>query len=216
MTFEIVVRDEAGEAMADCDVRVTCLRKELLAPDGSSLGNDVQVTLDSTKTDADGRVTGFVTTRTSLHAYRDRKITEDFDLKVEAQEDDDTWTRLADIVGLRADTIVCTEPGVGRVIIAPASAAAGEKRMVTITPLTVSNAPAGYKKPVVGAVVDFRAPGDPPLNLGLTPAPGHTWRTNHLGFIKLEFVPALPGLSRSIQAVVDGKVLMVLEAIVTT
>jgi len=206
MRFTIVVRDGDGNPMAGVPLRVTSLRPDLIVQ-GTNLGGTVTISLDGTVSDASGRLTGELTTRTSGRAYKVPQLGmfQSFALMVEADVGHGVWRRLADIGGLNAETVVNGNEQVGEFNIQPSGlTCVGQRVEIHARGVRRSDAPGGGGA-ADGLVAEIRysASGDPLP--GLRPAPGYeNWRTDATGRIVFLFTPTQPDF-RTIRGWIDGQ-----------
>lgn len=212
--FSVVVNDHSGQPLAGVPVRVTSLRPDLVAPDGTKIGNLVPIALDASTTDGSGRVTGSATTRTSTRVERVPTVGSftRFDLKVEADAGSGTWRRLPDVSGLNAETIVDGNYGVGQFYVKPAGlTCVGQPIEIHVRALRRADAP-GAGGPADGLYTEIRYAFDGSL-LAVSPKSGYGgWRTDSNGWIVFTYTPPGPD-SKAIRAWVDGQPINITAAI---
>ena len=213
--IRVVVLDAAEKPVEGADVRGRSLRPPLIAANGFAIESDVKVVFDG-KTNGDGVVEGYVTTRMSGHAYTRQDWPFEFSITIDAKRPDGTWLTLRNIDGFKAETIVSTDEGAGKVYVLPAEAPPGVTRIVTIRAISGVAAPGGADKPVVGAYVEFvrKLTNKPPSNL--VPVSGPTgWLTNAKGEATLRFTPSseLAGTNEAYIAYVDGRPLNIMASV---
>jgi len=214
MRFSVIVRDHAGDPLADVPVRVRSLRPELVAPDGAQLGGTTTIALDGTRSDASGRVTGGLTTHTSTRVERVPSTGQfaPFDLMVEADAGHGEWRRLPDIRGLNAETIVDGTAQVGRFYVTPQGrTCVGQPIDIHVKAVRRSDAP-GAGGPAGGEYTEVRltTPDAPVIG---TPLPGYgAWRTDGAGEIVFHYVPQQED-HRALRAWVDGQPLSITAAL---
>lgn len=207
LRFTVVVRDHEGNALAGVPVRVTSLRPDLVVYEGTSLGGTVTIALDGTTTDAAGRLSGELTTRTSSRAYRVPVLGafESFALEVEADAGHGEWRRLPDIDGLNAETIVNGNEWVGEFNVRPSGlVCAGTPIEIHVRAVRRDDAPGGAG-PAAGLVTEIRYAVDGSPLAGLRPLPGYeSWRTDAAGRIGFRMTTTRADF-RTIRAWVDGQ-----------
>lgn len=214
LRFTVTVRDHAGEPLADVPVRVRSLRSVLVAPDGSRQSDLVAVALDAPRTDANGRLTGSATTRTSTRVEAMPSTGEfvSFRLKVEADAGHGEWRRLPDIRELDAETIVDGNSGVGQFFVKPAGlTCVGDPLEIHVRAFRRDDAP-GAGGPADGRYTEIRYAVNEE-RLDVVPMSGYgSWRTDSAGWIKFRYTPQEPD-SKAMLAWVDGQPLNITAAI---
>lgn len=214
MRFTVTVLGPDGAPLADVPVRVRSLRPELVSPTGTALGGTITISLDGTRTDGSGRLTGAFTTRTSSRVWGAPTVGAfvAFGLMLEADAGHGEWRRLPDIEGLNAETTVSNDYFVGRVFVDPPSVTCvGEPVEIHVQALRRFDAPMPGT-PASGMYTEIRyATGGQALPV--TPLPDYEdWRTDAGGWIKFRFVPTESSF-KTLAGWVDGQPLNIPAAL---
>lgn len=205
MRFTVVVRDPNGLPLSGVPVRVQSLRPPLVAPNGLALGETLTISLDEAQTNAQGIVTGGITTRTSSRVYGVPQIQfVRWDAMVEADAGHGQWRRLPDLEGLNAETVVSGSSGDGQFFVSPQGlTCTGQPVQIKVQAVRRADAPSPGQ-PAAGMFTEIRysASGAP---LPATPAAGYAdWRTDGAGWIVFDYLPTAQTL-QTIKAWVDGQ-----------
>lgn len=202
--FTVTVTDGSQQPLAGVPVRVRSLRPPLVAPTGQGLGETLSITLDQPTTNAQGVVTGQITTRTSSRVLAVPQVGfVRWDAMVEAEAGHGEWRRLQDVTGLNAETTVSGTIGIGQFFVTPQGlTCVGQPIQIKVQGIRRNDAPSPGQ-PAAGMFTEIRfsASGQ---HVPVTPASGYgNWRTDAGGWIVFDYTPTAPD-SRAIRAWVDG------------
>ena len=205
LRFTVTVRDPGGEPLGGVPVRVSSLRPDLVAPDGTNLGDNVAIALDGSRTDGQGRLTGSLTTTVSSRAYGvpESGSFARFRLRVEADAGHGEWRRLPDIDDLVAETIASGDEGDGKFFIVPGDlTCVGEPLEIHVQAVRRNDAPLPGA-PAGDRHTEIRYLDGEPLR---AQPRAEDWRTDEQGWIVFDFVPREPDV-RALDGWVDGQLL---------
>lgn len=196
LRFTITVRDASGIPVPGAPVRIASLRPDLIAPDGTNLGETLNIVLHGDRTDAIGQVSGSISTQTSSRVLAVPRLGEFVSFAVGAEVDagHGEWRdlQLNNLTGLNAETVVSTIKSVGNIFVSPLSACKGQERQIRVRAFGKDDSPLS-DSPVAGVYVDIRDNNRRVLD-GLRPAPGYeNWRTRQDGWIVFRVSPNEPG-----------------------
>ena len=201
--FQVTIRDQEGQPLADVPIRVSTTRDELSAPDGTSLGPAVTFVSPASATGAGGVATGALVTTLSTRIERAPVIAfQPFSLLFEADAGHGEWRPIARVDGLNANTVVSASAS--RLVVFPPNQAVcpGTPIDFEVQARTIPDAP--RPGAAAGRYAELRYT-DGSL-LAATPRPGwSSWKTDGAGVIRFSYMPARVDQSRLVEAWVDGQ-----------
>ena len=201
--FQVTIRDQEGEPLADVPIRVSTTRDELSAPDGTPLGPAVALVAPPSATDAGGVATGTLVTTFSTRIERAPVIAfQPFSLLFEADAGHGEWRMVARVNGLNANTVVSASAS--RLVVFPPNQAVcpGTPIEFEVQARTIPDAP--RPGAATGRYAELRYTDGSILDA--TPRPGwSSWMTDGAGVIRFSYTPSRVDQSRLVEAWVDGQ-----------